>query len=92
MLCPGTSLDMDTLFYLSRIPALTRLQFALRNTLPDRNARSDSPQLQGLTLPRTFSINILDSSIEQESVLAIATFFASIMSYSNFLFWAWETM
>ena len=47
----------------------------------------------GLTLPSVISINVVDSSIEAESMLAIATFFAGIASHStNLRLKAWQRL
>ena len=52
---------------------------------------SQSPASLGLTLPRTFSIDVLDSIIEEESVAVIAAFFTSIALHSNFSLYYWQT-
>ena len=52
---------------------------------------SQSPVSLGLTLPRTFSIDVLDSIIEVESVPAIAAFFTSIALCSKFSLYYWQT-
>ncbi|KAF8547431.1 hypothetical protein OG21DRAFT_1607411 [Imleria badia] len=46
----------------------------------------ESPASLGLTLPPTFSIRVLDSLIEEESVLAIAAFLAGITPHPYFSF------
>lgn len=48
----------------------------------------EAPASLGLTLPPTFSINVLDSHIEETSVPAIAAFLAAIAPCPNFLFTA----
>ena len=52
---------------------------------------SQSPASLGLTLPRTFSIDVLDSIIEEESVPTVAAFFTSIALHSNFSLYYWQT-
>ena len=54
---------------------------------------SQAPASLGLTLPREFSIDVVDSIIEAESVSAVATFFSGIAtcSESDFSFYAWES-
>ena len=47
-----------------------------------------SPGSLGFTLPSNFSINVVDSAIEEECVPAIAAFFASIAPSPNFSFHA----
>ncbi|KAF8549993.1 hypothetical protein OG21DRAFT_1525453 [Imleria badia] len=46
----------------------------------------------GLTLPPTFSIDVLDSFIKGESVRAIATFLAAIVPRPDFSFRAYQNM
>ena len=46
----------------------------------------ESPVTLALTLAPTFSINVLDSTIEEESVLAMAAFLAGIAPCLNFGF------
>ena len=50
------------------------------------------PASLGLTLPPMFSINVLDSFIEEELVLAIVAFLASIAPRPDFSFHAYQTL
>ena len=52
---------------------------------------SQSPASLGLTLSRTFSIDVLDSIIEAESVPAIAAYFTSIALCSKISLYYWQT-
>ncbi|KAF8549997.1 hypothetical protein OG21DRAFT_1606155 [Imleria badia] len=51
----------------------------------------ESPASLGLSLPSTFSLDVLDSFIEEESVPAIAAFLAGIAPCPNFSFRAYKS-
>ncbi|KAF8548347.1 hypothetical protein OG21DRAFT_1516409 [Imleria badia] len=50
----------------------------------------ESPASLGLNLPPSFSIDVLDSFIEEENVPAIAAFLAAIAPRPNFSFYAYD--
>ena len=78
--CPGVALDMVALEHLSRMPALTRLDFASSATL----AASESPllfsHLQDLTLHSKESLNSISWSLSQIRLPGITTFGAIIIN------------
>ncbi|KAG6378290.1 hypothetical protein JVT61DRAFT_14005 [Boletus reticuloceps] len=75
---PGGITPDGLLQFLQQCPSLHCMSLAVDT----RNPTEDPPLFQGLTLPPKLTINILDSTLEQESVQAIATFFTDITSHT----------
>lgn len=73
---------------LKRCRALSQVALAI-----DTQGYTESPppsERFGLTLPPTFSLDIVDSTIKEESVPAIAAFLACIAPCPKFTFYSWE--
>ena len=67
LICPQVALDLNALAHLTQMPALTRLTFALSNTLP----ASDSPHL--------FS-NLHELTLHSKSLDPISRLFSHLLS------------
>ena len=68
-------------------PSLSRATLAIDTR--GYSTHSQSPAFLGLTFPPEFSLHVVDSFIEAESVPGIAAFFAGVASRSNFVLRAW---
>ncbi|KAF8555295.1 hypothetical protein OG21DRAFT_920171 [Imleria badia] len=62
------------------------MEIALAMDVQDYTEFRESPASLGLTLPPTFSMDVLDSLIEEESVPAVAAFLAVIARSTRFSF------
>ena len=72
---------------LQTCPSLSRAALAIDTR--GYSTLSQSPAFLGWTFPPEFTLHVVDSFIEAESVPAIAAFFAGIASRSNFVLRAW---
>ncbi|KAF8128360.1 hypothetical protein EV363DRAFT_1400550 [Boletus edulis] len=81
VVCPEISLDVITLVHLSRISALTRLEFKLGDTLPDQISHFDSPliftHLAYFTL-HSESMDLISRLLSRIQFRAVKDFSASI--------------
>jgi hypothetical protein len=71
--------------------SLSGIALALDTRGYTESCPNETPACLGLTLPREFSIDVVDSIIEAESVPAVGTFFSGIAacSKSDISFYAW---
>ncbi|KAG6371850.1 hypothetical protein JVT61DRAFT_8847 [Boletus reticuloceps] len=94
IVCPEISLDVTTLVHLSRMSALTQLEFKLRSTLPDQISPYDSPlvfsHLANFTLHSEF-LDPIAHLLSQTQFPAVEHFRATIkccpsrQDFSSFL-------
>ncbi|KAF8550691.1 hypothetical protein OG21DRAFT_1487585 [Imleria badia] len=85
---PGGITPNGLLRLLQTCPSLSEIGLAI-DTRSYTEFR-ESPASLGLTLPSTFTIDVLDSFIEEESIPAIAAFLAGIAPRSDFSFRAYK--
>ncbi|KAF8120218.1 hypothetical protein EV363DRAFT_1281596 [Boletus edulis] len=81
VVCPGISMDVTTLVHLSRMPALSKLEFKLGSTFPDQIPPSDTPlvfsKLRRWVLCSK-SLYLISCLLSQTRLPAVITFIASI--------------
>ncbi|KAF8548440.1 hypothetical protein OG21DRAFT_1516298, partial [Imleria badia] len=82
---PGGITPNGLLQLLQTCPSLKGICLAI-----DTRGYTEFRESLGLSFPPPFSINVLNSSIEEESVPAIAAFLTCIAPCPNFCFWAHE--
>jgi hypothetical protein len=82
VICPQLALDVDALVHLSRMPALTRLNFSLSATLPTSDSLLCFSNLHGLTL-HSKSLDPISRLLSQTRLPVIANFIAYIHSYPS---------
>ncbi|KAF8123021.1 hypothetical protein EV363DRAFT_1229779 [Boletus edulis] len=81
VVCPKISLDVITLVHLSRISALTRLEFKLGDTLPDQTSPLDSPLIfthLAYLILHSESMNPISRLLSRIQFRAVKSFSASI--------------
>ena len=76
---------------LQTCPLLSRLSLAIDTRDYTDIPPARSPASLGLTLPPSFSINVVDSVIDTASVPAMAAFFVNIVLSTQFSLSAWES-